>query len=498
MHGSPGDSVDHASGRSPGPQVHETHISYVFLLGDRAYKLKKPARFDFIDLSRREERERLCHREVELNRRLAPDVYLGVLDVVDAQGRAVDHLVEMRRMPDDRRLSTLVADHADVDGCLRQLAYDLAAFHAGAATSPQIAEAATASAVRRSWDENLDEMSRFAGDILESEICDRVRDRVHRYIDGRSDLFASRIAAGLIRDGHGDLLADDIFCLDDGPRALDCIEYNDRFRWGDVLADVAFLAMDLERLGAADRAEAFVAWYRGFSGESHPQTLCDHYVAFRASIRSKVACLKSTQGDEPSKATAQQLLDLCDARLDAARVRLVLVGGLPGTGKSTLGAAIADETGWALLRSDEIRKDLAGVGHDQDASARYGHGIYDASMTERTYAAILERARSLVSLGVPAILDASWSDAVHRDAARRLAVQTSTDLVELRCDLPADAAADRIRSRRGTRSDASDADDAVAAAMAARADPWPEAIRIATVSGPDRACADAMAAVRSG
>jgi aminoglycoside phosphotransferase family enzyme/predicted kinase len=487
----------HGSDHAP-PAVHETHISFVFLLGDRAYKLKKSVRFDFIDLTGREARERLCHREVELNRRLAPDVYLGVLDIVDADGRPVDHLVEMRRMPDDRRLSKLVTEHADVNACVRQLAYDLAAFHAAAPTSPEISEAATARAVRRNWDENLDEMSGFAGDILEPQTLDRVRERAHRYIDGREDLFAARIAAGLIRDGHGDLLADDVFCLDDGPRALDCIEFNDRFRWGDVLADVAFLVMDLERLGAVEAAEAFMARYREFSAESHPDTLSDHYVAFRASIRSKVACLKSAQGDEASRGTAQQLLDLCDARLDEARVRLVLVGGPPGTGKSTVGSAIADETGWALLRSDEIRKDLSGLGHIQDAGARFGHGIYDAATTERTYIQMLERARSLLRLGVPAVLDASWSDASHRAAARRLAVETKTDLIELRCDLPAEAAAERIRSRRRIGGDVSDADEAVAAAMAATSDPWPEAVRISTADAPDRARDEALAVVRWG
>jgi len=343
--------------------IAETHISVLVSIGERVYKLKKPVSFEFADFSDRTLRERACHREVELNRRLAPDVYLGVADVLGEDGRPCDHLVVMRRMPADLRLAQLVRDGRPVDGVLGDIARRIAAFHAGAATSEEIAAAGRRDAVRAVWEASFDELAPFTGPVLDAEACRRVEHLVRRYLAGRAPLFDHRIALGAVRDGHGDLQAEDIFCLDDGPRILDCIEFNDRLRHGDVLADVAFLAMDLERLGAPDAAARFLARYREFAGETYPPSLADHYIAARAHVRCKVACFRHAQGDAAAAGASRALLDLAARHLEAARVRLVLVGGLPGTGKSTLAAALADATGWSVLRSDEVRKDLAGLGH---------------------------------------------------------------------------------------------------------------------------------------
>ncbi|MEX0874113.1 MAG: AAA family ATPase [Actinomycetota bacterium] len=468
------------------PRIAETHISYVILLGDRAYKLKKHVSYDFIDLSTRELREKICHREVELNRRLAPDVYLGVLDVVDSSGRPVDHLVEMRRLPDERRLATLVGGGADVTACLRKLAGDLAAFHADAETSDEIAAAASPEAVRRKWTENLDGMRPFVGTVLDASTLERITDRVDRYLSGREPLIAERASAGHARDGHGDLLADDIFCMDEGPRALDCIEFSDRLRWGDVLSDVAFLAMDLERLGASDAADRFLAWYREFSGESYPSSLADHYVAYRALIRSKVACLSHEQGHAESRDQARTLLALCDRRLELARIRLVLVGGLPGTGKSTLAGALSDQMGWAVLRSDEVRKDLAGVSHEEHPPHAFGEGLYSEEMTRRTYDELIARAQLLLTHGTSVILDASWMRSSDRDRAAAVAGETASDLVHLRCVLPADVAAERMNRRRLQSTDVSDADVATARGMAESFEDWAEAIDVPTDAATDQ------------
>jgi hypothetical protein len=470
----------------PAAAVVETHISYVFAIGDRVYKLKKPVRYSFIDQSTRELRERACHREVELNRRLAPDVYLGVLDIVEDDGRPVDHLVEMRRLPDDRRLSTLVAAGTDVDPCLRQLARDLASFHAGAVTSDEICSFATARAARGRFETNLAEVERFVGPVLDATARDSVAALVDRYVDGRDVLFSARATPRHARDGHGDLLADDIFCLDDGPRALDCIEFDDHLRWGDVLADVAFLAMDLERLGARDLSDRFLAWYREFSGETFPSSLADFYVAYRASIRAKVACLKHEQGDEPSADRARALFDLCRRRLERGRMRLVLVGGLPGVGKSTLASGLSARAGWALLRSDEIRKDVTGTPHMSHGTHDVGGGIYAAEPTRRTYDEMLGRARVLLRHGESVILDASWMDAGERDRAASLARETSSELVAVRCVLDASVAVERMRHRHAIGTDPSDADARVAAAMAARFDPWPDAVDVTTDAAPDQ------------
>ena len=179
-------------------------------------------------------------------------------------------------------------------------------------------------------------------------------------------------------------------------------------------------------------------------------------------------------------------------------MRLVLVGGLPGTGKSTLAAGLADARGWSVLRSDELRKDIAGVGHTTRVPAGPGEGLYRPELTDATYRALLERARTALGLGVSVILDASWSDRRHRDAAADLARGCTGDLVALHCVAPPEVAAARIRARLARGDDASDATPGVLAAMAARFDPWPGAAAIDTSGAVDSSVSAGEAAVSSG
>jgi aminoglycoside phosphotransferase family enzyme/predicted kinase len=482
---------------TPGPaDLRETHISVLVMVGDRAYKLKKSVRLDFVDLSSRQVRERICHREVELNRRLAPDVYLGVADVVGPDGDVCDHLVVMRRMPEDRRLSSLVRDGADVDDDIREIARVVASFHARAETSTHISQAGRADAVRAKWGDTFGTVEPYLGTVLNAEDEQRVRTLARRYLDGRGALFDRRIAEGKVVDGHGDLLADDIFCLDDGPRILDCVEFDDEIRYGDVLADVCFLAMDLERVGAPELGGRFLAWYRELSAETYPATLAHHYVAFRAHVRAMVACLRTGQGAEGAAGEAAQLLGIAREHLERGQVALVLVGGLPGTGKSTLATDVADRFGWTVLRSDEVRKDLAGIAHTERVAAGVREGLYGPEATAVTYRELLDRARRLLELGEPVVLDASWADRRHREAAAAVAGQTHSELVELECTAPPDVAVERLQARARAGADASDATAEVAAAMRATADPWPDAQVVDTIAPADEVLARTEALIR--
>jgi uncharacterized protein len=468
-------------GERLGPAVlHETHVSVVVEIGDRVYKLKKPVRLDFLDFRSREAREAVCHREVDLNRRLAPDVYLGVADITGPDGRVCDHLVVMRRLPASRRLSTLVRAGADVGECVRSVARVIAAFHERATTSPEIARAGHVDRVRANWDTGFETMAPFLGRGLDQPSVSRARALVHEYLAGRVPLFERRVRDGKIRDGHGDLQCEDTFCLDDGPRILDCIEFDDGLRHGDVVSDVAFLAMDLERCGSSKLAYRLFDWYHEFSGDTPPRSLVDHYIAYRAQVRCKVACLRSKQGDRDAPSEAQRLLTIMSAHLERARVPLVLVGGLPGTGKSTLAEGLATELGYGVLRSDEVRKELLGFGHTERIGHGVGVGPYDDATTERTYAELLRRASALLSLGEPVVIDASWSDARRRADAAAVARQTSSALVELRCMAPTAVAEARLVARAQGGADPSDASVEVARAMAARAAPWPEAVSVPT------------------
>jgi len=467
--------------------VAETHISVLFFVGDLAYKLKKPVRFDFLDFSTRAQREAMCHREVELNRRLAPDVYLGVADVMGIDGAPCDHLVVMRRMPDDRRLSTLVSARAiEVADRLREIARVLAVFHDHADRSTTMDEVGTAKAVIGRWNDNFAAMEPYVGEVFDAAAFERARSLAERFVAGRAALFARRIDGGHLCDGHGDLQAGDVFCLDDGPRILDCIEFDDALRYGDVLDDVAFLAMDLERLGAPDHARSFIAFYEEMTGRRLPSGLLHLGIAYRAQVRAKVAALRWAQEDRDTpdandvRREARELLTLCLAHLEQTRVRLYVVGGLPGTGKTTLARGLGEHLDMTVLRSDEERKQIAGLAPTSRAGSDINEGIYDRDMTDQVYRELLHKARTLLDQGESVVLDASWSSDARRREARALAAAASAEVVELRCAVDADVAAARIEARLAEGSDASDATPAIARAMAAEADDWPEATVIRT------------------
>jgi uncharacterized protein len=475
--------------------IRETHTAVVILVGRHAVKLKKPVDLGFLDFSTRAKRHTACLREVELNRRFAPDVYLGVADLHAPDGAVCDHLVVMRRMPEDRRLATLVRAGVPVDGCVRRVARLIAAFHARAERGPAISWQGSRDAILARWSETFDQLRPYAGNPLDEAVAAEVESRTREFLAGRGPLFTARIAAGRVVDGHGDLLANDTFCLDDGPRVLDCIEFSDRLRWLDGLDDAAFLAMDLEHLGTPDLARRFLDWYAEFSADPAPQSLRHHYVAYRAYVRAKVGCLR--YGQQPSAATAADVADhaeIARRHLRAGTVRLVQIGGLPGTGKSTLAGRLADRIGAVLLSSDRIRKEIAGLPAESSAWAPYRSGIYSPEWTERTYAELLTRAGRLLTLGETVIVDASWSSAAHRAPAVQLAADTHSELVALKCSAATDVAAGRL-DRRGATS--SDADPAIAAAMAADADPWPKATTIDTESDVDSCVSQAERLVDS-
>jgi uncharacterized protein len=459
----------------PPAAVRETHSGVVIMLGDRAYKLKKPVNLGFLDFSTRELRDEACRRELRLNRRLAPDVYLGVATVSDPSGEPCESLVVMRRMPDESRLSSLVVAGVDVTSHLRHLARDIAVFHATARTTAEITTSGSPASLRARWSSNVEELRRRG---LPEEPAHLIWDEVCAYIQGRDALLTSRMASGLVRDGHGDLLADDIFCLADGPRVLDCLDFDDQLRWMDVLDDVACLAMDLEHLGNAGAAEQFMADYAEFSGHPQPETLLHHYIAYRAVMRAKVTAVRRDQQivpGAPPTTDVDGLVDLGLAHLARAQVRMLLVGGSPGTGKTTLAGAIADAVGGVLLSSDRIRKETLGLEPTERHPAPYRAGIYDAEATERTYGRLATRASDVLAMGECVVVDASFATAEHRRLLREVAVTTRTRLVEVRCVPPHTVVAARLKARQTTPDLYTDAGLDVGERLAHDSDPWSEA-----------------------
>ncbi|GHH82835.1 hypothetical protein GCM10018793_43420 [Streptomyces sulfonofaciens] len=481
-------------GRRLRADVAETHTAVVFFTADRAYKVKKPLDLAFVDYTTRAARRTACERELELNRRFAPDAYLGLAELHGPGDEGPEPVVVMRRMPPERRLSHLVTVGTPVDDAVRQVARLLAACHAGARHDAEVAAEGTRDALLGRWEAGFTELERLDERTgLHAPVRTEVQHAVHRYLAGRKPLFDSRIEDGRIVDGHGDLLAQDIFCLDDGPRVLDCLEFDDRLRYVDGLDDAAFLAMDLEQLGARETAGAFLAGYREYSGDPAPPSLWHHYVAYRAFVRAKVSLIQAAQGAHGAAGAAGKLAGLALRHLRESAVRLVLVGGLPGSGKTTVSGALADRLGATLLSTDRLRKELAGIPPDRSARAAYGTGLYTAEARHRTYEELLAHAETLLARGESVVLDASWTSAAERAAAAGAAERTTSDLVALCCRAPRGVARTRLAHRPAGPSDA---DQATADAMAERMDPWPGAVVLDT-TGPVRSAVDqAVHAVR--
>ena len=472
----------------PGAEVVATHISMLVLTGDRVLKFRKPVITDFCDFSTVEARDDDCRREVELNRRLCDDVYLGVghvrLDDGD-DAAPPEPCVVMRRLPADRQLSVLVGRGGDLTGPLEQVAARLARFHRAAARSPEIAADGEMGAVRRLWQVAVDELRPHLTDPDQQRLLDEVEQLAGTWFRGRAPLYAERVAAGQVCDGHGDLRGDNIFCLDDGPRILDCIEFDDHLRHLDVVTDIAFLVMDLRRLDHPDDADTFLQAYGEHAGTVVPGPLLEHGVAYWALVRAKVAHLRAAQDDTRAPAEARDLLHLAHRQLRAARPRLVLVGGLPGSGKSTVAATAARAHGWVVVSSDRVRKELAGLTATTRTGDAFGEGLYDPGHTAATYDALLARAATALGRGETVVLDASWGSAANRKAAAALAEATASELHQLRCEVDPDTARSRLEARAARGDDPSDAGVAVARALAELADPWPEATAVDTSGPPD-------------
>ena len=462
----------------PYAAVHETHTGLVVLVEDLAYKGKKPIKTDFLDFRTPEQREHACQRELELNRRLAPASYLGVAHLNMPWNGAAEPVLVMRRHPDSSRLATMVRTGQPVDDALLAIAEALARFHDNAARGQHVDAQGELRAVQARWQANFAEMRDFVGTVLDAGRLETVEHLVSGFLAGRAALFAERIADRRIIDGHGDLLADDIFCLPDGPEILDCLEFDDRLRYVDGIDDAAFLAMDLEFLGRNDLAEYFLEHYVQLAADPAPRSLKDFYVAYRAVVRAKVDCVRYSQGNPDATADASHHLDIAVEHLRAGAVRLALVGGGPGTGKTTLAHGLADRVGAVVISSDEVRRELQGSGAIGGATGTLNSGLYSPENVAAVYDELLRRAHDHLANGRSVILDATWRDPHRRHQARQLAAQTHSGTVELKCTTPVRTAVQRVGDRPA--GSASDATPEIASALADDTWEWVEARTIRT------------------
>lgn len=436
-----------------GAEVHETHTGLVALVGDRAYKVKKPVVTDFLDFSRVEKRESVCRREVELNRRLAPSAYFGVGHFQPPVGDA-EPVIVMRRYPDSQRLSELVRAGAPVEKWLTSIAQILARFHADAVRGPAIDNQATAAVLSDRWQQNLAELRHHVGTVIAEEPLVEITCLATQYFAGRELLYRQRIAAHRIVDGHGDLQSQDIFCTGEGPMLLDCLEFDDTLRSVDGIDDAAFLAMDLEFLGRRDLADFFLDEYCRHAGDEQARSLRHVCIAYRAVVRAKVDCIRVGQGHAEAKPDAERHLAIALAHLKSASVQLIVVGGGPGTGKTTVARALAEHVDAQVISTDDVRRELLQAGAVHGRAGDLNAGLYAPENVSVVYDEVLRRAHSWLRAGHTVILDGTWRDADRRRRAHTVAAETYSSMVEFCCTVPLSEAVHRVASRGPTASDA--------------------------------------------
>jgi aminoglycoside phosphotransferase family enzyme/predicted kinase len=458
----------------------QTHLSHVFLTGSRVYKLRKPVDLGFVCFASRAERNADCLREVALNRRLAPDVYLGVAAVEGARGvervgpiaetlsGSGEHCVVMRRLPMGRdALSLLQAGRLPAEG-LDRAAERIAGFHAAHALGVPAPFTASAWLERctRPVEQNFTLLAGADGRGHAPELLARARDAARGFAARHPDRFEARRLSGRAVDGHGDLHLQHLWFETDGsdPIFVDCIEFSSELRRIDVAAEVAFLAMDLRYRGAADRAARFLRRYARASDDFDLYSVVDYFLSYRAAVRAKVASLAAGDPDigsvqrERAAESARRHLELAaEALVPASRGALVLVGGAVGSGKSTVAEALADRIGGVVIATDRVRKREAGLAPTDRAAAGPQRGIYTPEWTERVYAGLLERARPVVASGRTAILDGTFGTRAHRRHARAAAdaLNVGVRFVETRC--PPALARERLARRAAAGADPSDA-----------------------------------------
>lgn len=492
--------------------VRQTHLSAVFLAGDVAYKIKKPVRLSFVDFSTLKQRRHFCEREVHLNRRLAPDVYLGVVPVTregsalrfEGTGDVVEWAVKMRRLSESGTLAESVRTEAVDPALMRNLAERIAEFHRTSDSNDEICRFARFDAIAANFEDNLAAAAKAVGTTISPRVCSRLTELTRNELKRLRSLIDERAARGVPRDTHGDLRLEHVYYRPEVPPPgdwliIDCIEFNDGFRYADPVVDVAFLVMDLKFAGRHDLARSVIDAYFSAADDAEGRRLLPLYTSYRAAVRAKVEAIEIGEREVPAderaaateRARGHWLLALSELASPDQKPCLILVGGLPGTGKSTVARRVAQAAGVRMIRSDEVRKDLAGLDKHESTRSAIGTGIYTPTWTEDTYAECLRQTERLLFEGGRVIVDATFTFERHRrlflDSARRWGVPA----VWLRCECDAATARNRMAQRTG---DVSDADWEVYCEAAAR---WeatsPSTVRAMRVIDTGRSEQDAAA-----
>lgn len=477
-------------------RVLETHISWVLLTGDFAYKIKKPVNLGFVDFSTLEKRRHYCEEELRLNRRLAPDLYLEVVPIrgtaatphIAGEGPLLDYAVKMREFPQDALASQLIKRErfgaVEVDA----LAALVADFHAAAAPARSGERFGTPETVCAAALQNFEQMMprvRFARD---KETVQLLREWTEREFQNRREELAARKRAQRVRECHGDLHLGNIVVTDGHPVPFDCIEFNDALRWIDVLSEVAFAVMDLHDRGRPDLGWRFLNRYLEATGDYDGMAVLRFYLVYRALVRAKVHLIRSQQpgllaSDRSRLRTAfHGYLRLASKLSAATGIGLLITHGLSGSGKTTATQALVEQIGAVRVRSDIERKRLHGMGPLERSGSAQDAGIYTPAATAATYERLATVAERTIRAGYPVVVDAAFLKLAEREHFRELARRQSVPFIVLDFDAPEKLLRERVAQRAATGSDASEADLSVLERQIGFREPLVPAERLAAVS----------------
>ncbi len=452
-------------------EIIETHISHVLLAGEHAYKIKKPLDLGFLDFSTLERRRRCCEEEVRLNRRLAPDFYLGVVaitgtpeaPVLGGAGEAIEHAVHMRRFPQERLLDRLL-ERGEVDAALvDRIARTAAAFHARVAVAGAEAPYGEPERVHFPVRQNFEQIAPLLGTDAERGQLERLRRWAEETYARLEPVLAARKRGGFVRECHGDMHLGNMALVDGELVIFDCIEFNDNLRWIDVVSEAAFFVMDMEAREQPALAARFLDTYLAHTGDYAGTAVLRYYQAYRAMVRAKVARIRLAQPGlderEAAEARAQYAayVGLAERYAAPPRPLLLLTAGVAGAGKTTGSEGLLAALGAVRLRSDVERKRLFGLPPEARTGSGADQGIYTPEAHRRTYARLLELAETVLEAGLPVIVDATFLLPEHRAPFRELARRRGVPFAILAFEAPEEVLAARVHERAAAGADASEA-----------------------------------------
>ncbi|MBC8382603.1 MAG: AAA family ATPase [Candidatus Cloacimonetes bacterium] len=436
--------------------VLETHISWVVLTGTFAYKIKKPVNFGFLDFSTLAKRKYFCDEELRLNRRLAPNIYvdvvpifntLGGLRIGDQEGEIVDYAVKMIQFDQERLMSNLLKNNFIRNQDITNIVKILTTFYGSLSSNSEIQKFGDISTITTNTEENFDQTENVIGKTISKETFDHIKEITRNFIKARGSLFLKRMKEGHIKDCHGDLHSGNIVIDKDGYITIfDCIEFNERFRYSDVAADIGFLAMDLDHQNFPSYSAYLIHEYMRRSNDLSLLEVLNFYKCYRAYVRGKVIGFmlssdldKKTENKIITKANkyfklSSYYADLFSCTLDINRKPILfLMHGLAGTGKSTIAHKISTDYNAIEIGTDVVRKKMAGINKYQHQYDEYGKGLYSSEKTDDTYREVMNEAETFLKEGKNCILNGTFLQKEHQDWARNLAQKYNAKMIIIHC-----------------------------------------------------------------